>query len=377
MTNASEISQPRPYRVLCIDGGGMRGIYTAALLEKLTRYYATLRNEEALDIGKGFDLIAGTSTGAILGCAAAIGRPMSSVVKLYEDHGSSIFPHRIKDGVLSPLWRALTKGNSIVRAGDAALQSALRKELQNVTMKQVLDRRGIALSVPAVSMERHRSWVFKKTPKSGVRDDNYRLADVCLASSAAPIYRSLAAIRDPDTDSDNFRIFADGGLWANNPVLVAMIDALSCAAPEQPIEIFSFGNISRPAGSQIKPKKVHRSMLSWKLGTEIGPLAIDVQQFAYDHMARFFAEHISRFGRPITHVRIPQQEAAAAILQYLSLDESRRDALKALIAHGHGDADMVKSLCNRRDHPEGKMIHKLLSEIPPMPKAGIPMEVFL
>ncbi|MGO7413915.1 patatin-like phospholipase family protein [Rhizobium ruizarguesonis] len=377
MTNASEISQPRPYRVLCIDGGGMRGIYTAALLEKLTRYYATLRNEEALDIGKGFDLIAGTSTGAILGCAAAIGRPMSSVVKLYEDHGSSIFPHRIKDGVLSPLWRALTKGNSIVRAGDAALQSALRKELQNVTMKQVLDRRGIALSVPAVSMERHRSWVFKKTPKSGVRDDNYRLADVCLASSAAPIYRSLAAIRDPDTDSDNFRIFADGGLWANNPVLVAMIDALSCAAPEQPIEIFSFGNISRPAGSQIKPKKVHRSMLSWKLGAEIGPLAIDVQQFAYDHMARFFAEHISRFGRPITHVRIPQQEAAAAILQYLSLDESRRDALKALIAHGHGDADMVKSLCNRRDHPEGKMIHKLLSEIPPMPKAGIPMEVFL
>ncbi|MBY5698961.1 patatin-like phospholipase family protein [Rhizobium leguminosarum] len=377
MTNASEISQPRPYRVLCIDGGGMRGIYTAALLEKLTRYYATLRNEEALDIGKGFDLIAGTSTGAILGCAAAIGRPMSSVVKLYEDHGSSIFPHRIKDGVLSPLWRALTKGNSIVRAGDAALQSALRKELQNVTMKQVLDRRGIALSVPAVSMEKHRSWVFKKTPKSGVRDDNYRLADVCLASSAAPIYRSLAAIRDPDTDFDNFRIFADGGLWANNPVLVAMIDALSCAAPEQPIEIFSFGNISRPAGSQIKPKKVHRSMLSWKLGAEIGPLAIDVQQFAYDHMARFFAEHISRFGRPITHVRIPQQEAAAAILQYLSLDESRRDALKALIAHGHGDADMVKSLCDRRDHPEGKMIHKLLSEIPPMPKAGIPMEVFL
>lgn len=297
MTNASDNSQPKPYRVLCIDGGGMRGIYTAALLDKLTRYYATLRSEEALDIGKGFDLIAGTSTGAILGCAAAIGRPMSSVVELYEDHGASIFPHRIKEGIISPLWRALTMGDSVVRRGDAALQAALKKELRDVTMKQVLERRGIALSVPAVSMEKHRSWVFKKTPKSGVRDDNYRLADVCLASSAAPIYRSLAAIRDPDTNSDNFRIFADGGLWANNPVLVAMIDALSCAAPDQPIEIFSFGNVSRPAGSQITPKKVHRSMLSWKLGAEIGPLAIDVQQFAYDHMARFFAEHISKFGR--------------------------------------------------------------------------------
>ncbi|MBO9654575.1 MAG: hypothetical protein J7562_09635 [Agrobacterium tumefaciens] len=39
----------RPYRVLCIDGGGMRGIYTAALLDKLSSYYAKLRDAEALD----------------------------------------------------------------------------------------------------------------------------------------------------------------------------------------------------------------------------------------------------------------------------------------------------------------------------------------
>jgi patatin-like phospholipase/acyl hydrolase len=205
MTDTMPASAMRPYRVLCIDGGGMRGIYTAALLDKLTNYYARLREVEALDIGKGFDLISGTSTGAILGCAAAIGRPMSSVVALYKEHGAAIFPHRIKDGVLSPLLRAVLRGGRIVRAGDAALQAALRHELKDITMKQVLDRRGISLSIPAVSMEKHRSWVFKKTPKSGVRDDNYQLADVCLASSAAPIYRSLAAVRDPDNGSELVR----------------------------------------------------------------------------------------------------------------------------------------------------------------------------
>jgi hypothetical protein len=52
MIAESEIPTKRPYRVLCIDGGGMRGIYTAALLDKVTSYYARLRNEEALDIGK-------------------------------------------------------------------------------------------------------------------------------------------------------------------------------------------------------------------------------------------------------------------------------------------------------------------------------------
>lgn len=376
MADGTAGTTKRPYRALCIDGGGMRGIYTAALLDKLTSYYARQRDVEALDIGKAFDLITGTSTGAILGCAAAVGRPMSAVVALYEKHGAAIFPHRIKDGIMSPLLRAIFRGGCIVRAGDTALRAALRDEFGEITMAQVLERRGISLSIPAVSMEKHRSWVFKKTPMSGVRDDNYKLADVCLASSAAPIYRSLAAIRDPDTNSDNYRVFADGGLWANNPVLVALIDALHCADPDQPIEIYSIGNVSRPAGSQIQPKDVHRSMFSWKLGAEIGPLSIDVQEFAYDHMARFLANHISKLGRSVSHVRLPQQEAASTMQRYLSLDESRPKALKALIAHGYDDADMVKSLCDRHDSPEGRLIHNLLNEVPQMPKAGIPMEMF-
>ena len=89
-------SSNRPFRALCIDGGGMRGIYTAAFLDRLLHQYAVIRGVEALDLGKGFDLISGTSTGAILGCAAAIGRPMSEIVRLYEENGRDIFPHRIK-----------------------------------------------------------------------------------------------------------------------------------------------------------------------------------------------------------------------------------------------------------------------------------------
>ena len=60
-----------PYRVLSLDGGGMRGIYTAAFLARLTDQFARIRNEAALDLGRGFDLITGTSTGAIVGCALA------------------------------------------------------------------------------------------------------------------------------------------------------------------------------------------------------------------------------------------------------------------------------------------------------------------
>ena len=187
----------------------MRGIYTAAFLGRLTDQFARIRGKSALDLGRGFDLITGTSTGAIVGCALAVGRPLLEIVELYRLHGSKIFPHRIK-GKASAIFRA-ARGSTYVRQGDQALRQALAAVLGDTTMLDVYASRGISLSVPAVLMSTHRAWVFKKTPRSGVRDDGYPLVDVCMATSAAPIYRSLAAIDDPNTQGGPKQVFADGG----------------------------------------------------------------------------------------------------------------------------------------------------------------------
>ena len=56
-----------PFNILALDGGGMRGLYTATVLRKLSERFAEPKMRDALDIGKGFDLVVGTSTGAILG----------------------------------------------------------------------------------------------------------------------------------------------------------------------------------------------------------------------------------------------------------------------------------------------------------------------
>ena len=191
-----DLGAERPYRVLSLDGGGMRGIYTAAFLARLTDQFARIRGESALDLGRGFDLITGTSTGAIVGCALAVGRPMAEVLALYREHGPKIFPHRIS-GKRSAIYRA-SQGSRFVREGDKALREALGGVLHDITMIDVFEGRGISLAIPTVLMSEHRAWVFKKTPKSGVRDDHYPLVDVCMATSAAPIYRSLAAIDDPN-----------------------------------------------------------------------------------------------------------------------------------------------------------------------------------
>ena len=359
----------RPYRVLSLDGGGMRGIYTAAFLARLTDQFARIRGKPALDLGRGFDLITGTSTGAIVGCALAIGQPMSEIVGLYRKHGPKIFPHRVA-GKGSAIYRA-TQGSRYVRAGDKALRHALEAMLGDTTMLDVFCRRGISLSIPAVLMSEHRAWVFKKTPCSGVRDDNYPLIDVCMASSAAPIYRSLAAINDPNTPDGPQQVFADGGLWANNPVMVGLVDALTISSPNRPIEIFSLGTCPRPEGDHLDSESAHRSMLDWSLGADVAPLSISAQEFAFDHMARLLVNAISDCGRPIRRVRFPNKPVPASMMPYLAIDDTRQEAMDRLMAQAHTDADLTKSFCDDPNNEDGKMIRRLMNELPAMPDSGV------
>lgn len=358
----------KSYRVLSLDGGGMRGIYTGAFLARLTDQFARIRGESALDLGRGFDLITGTSTGAIVGCALAVGRPMAEVVGLYREHGPKIFPHRIA-GKRSAIYRA-TQGSRFVREGDKALRDALEAVLSDVTMLDVFEKRGISLSVPAVLMSEHRAWVFKKTPKSGVRDDHYPLVDVCLASSAAPIYRSLAAIDDLNTIGGPKQVFADGGLWANNPIMVGLVDALTIAAPDRPIEIFSLGTCPRPEGDHLDAESAHRSMLDWSLGADVAPLSISAQEFAFDHMARLLANAISNCGRSIRRVRFPNKPVPASMMPYLALDDTRPEAMDRLVGQANTDADLTKSACDDLNSEDGRMIRRLMQDLPAMPATG-------
>lgn len=341
----------------------MRGTYTATYLARVAQDFANKRGVDRLDIGRAFDLIVGTSTGGLIGVSLAYGIDLERVVDLYRKHGPDIFERTLPTGLNPGLVVDLVSRSDALRRGEEAFRSALDDLFGETTLGQLYSDRGIALSIPTVELSQHRSWVFKtphlKATTNG-RDNKYRLTDICLATSAAPIYRSLAAISHPDGGT-GFNVFADGGLWANNPVLVGLIDALEMAEPDQPIEIFCLGTCPRPAGEQVARDDVHRGLKGWRFGGDAASLSIDAQEFAFDNMARMLCKHMKR---PCTIIRFPSEKTPAALMPHLALDDTSEASIAALINQARTDADMTNSRCGRADDREGQLICSLFGSAP-------------
>ena len=339
----------------------MRGLYSAAYLSSLARYYAKTRSVKDLDIGKGFDLITGTSTGAIIACALAADVSLDRVMELYRNSGPSIFPRKLPKGLGLNLVRQMWNRSQYLRAGAISLEKALVAEFEDTTLGEIWENRKIALAIPAVEISHHRALVFK-TPhlaNTRYRDHRYKLVDVCLATTAAPIYRSMARIKNPDTTGH--RVFVDGGLWANNPVLVGLIDALEMTEKGDRIEIFCLGTCPRPGGEFIGCDGLDRGLAGWQFGGGVVSLSLDAQEFAFNQMARLLSRHVER---ECQIVRFPHGTVPADFMNYLGLDETDSVAMEALVARAQADVDETLSHCGDASNSEGQLLHTLLNELP-------------
>lgn len=190
-----------PFCILSVDGGGLRGIFPAHLLKRM-------EEEWLIDWPNVFGLMAGTSTGAILAAGLACGKPAARLTEFYASHGKTVFRPRAM-AHFDPL-RLLSS-----RYKSATLRGLLEREFGNIRLGEV----PVPLIIPAVDIVNGCVHVFKSKYHDGfVRDPNMLLSDAILASCSAPTYF------DPPVVAGKYHL-TDGGLWANNPALVAAIDA--------------------------------------------------------------------------------------------------------------------------------------------------------
>jgi hypothetical protein len=207
-------------------------------------------------------------------------------------------------------------------------------------MGQLYEERKIGLCIPAVHLATQGGWIFK-TPHNPAkqRDNNFTIVDVCLATSAAPMILPEAAIRDPDDQFSSYT-FVDGGLWANNPVLIGLLEAVSSTSLGRKIEIISVGSCPPPAGHQVSSSKGRRGIVYWRAGIKALATALDAQAAAYTDMSQLLAGHLDR---PCSIVRLPQSSLSAEQARHVALDRPTPEALEILSSLGKHDGNMVHS----------------------------------
>jgi len=155
--------ETKPFRILSLDGGGIRGAFTASFL-------ATL--EETLDhsLTKHFDLIAGTSTGGIIAVALAFGEPCHRIRDFYSEYGPHIFARRQELSIPWHLrWLARSANKFLAPFGldvDAMRQSKydgkkLKQALEEVLGSRTLNDAKTRLLIPSVDLTSGKTVVFK------------------------------------------------------------------------------------------------------------------------------------------------------------------------------------------------------------------------
>lgn len=205
---AERYRTPRPRKMLALDGGGIRGVLTLAILKEIER-----------QVGKPlcdyFDYIAGTSTGAIIATGLAKGMTVDELLTFYRGAGPEMFQRT----------RFLARLNSLYK--DGALQQQLKQVFGEHTDLKPGNLKTLLLVVTR-NVTTDSPWPISNNPEAIYNDMARSDCNLCIplwklvrASTAAPIFFPPEVIRiDPNDESKAF-VFVDGGVTPyNNPAFL-------------------------------------------------------------------------------------------------------------------------------------------------------------
>lgn len=218
------------FKILSIDGGGIRGIIPSVLLQHL---------EDSL--GKSivdlFDLIVGTSTGGILAAGLTVPRAggtqkfsAKDMLELYTERGREIFDRSF--------WRGITSlgGATDEQYDHKPLEKILKQYLGEATLTDCL----VPIVVTSYDIERREPYFFKTSRAKEKKDRNHYLRDAARATSAAPTYFEPAVVKSL-AEKPTRRALVDGGVFVNNPSMCAYAEAVASGADPKNVVVVSLG----------------------------------------------------------------------------------------------------------------------------------------
>lgn len=265
-------------RILTIDGGGIKGVFPASFL-------ATIEDTIGDKVANYFDLIVGTSTGGIIALGLGLGFSAKEILEFYENSGPQIFKGNRLLRFLRQIW--------ISKYSQEPLKKALESIFGNKKLGESIKR----LVIPSLDLETGKVHVYKTSHNLRLEQDyKLRVVDVALATAAAPTYF-------PTHRSAAGTPLVDGGLWANNPVGMAVVEAITLLDwPRNSLRVLSIGCISEPLKVRWGRK--------WAFGRgywgfKIADVFMAAQSSASEGTAKLLAGHenVIRINPPVEAAR--------------------------------------------------------------------------
>jgi hypothetical protein len=298
------------FKILSIDGGGIKGLYSSTVLEYLEEKYNC-------SISDHFDMLCGTSTGGLIALALSLKIPAKEISKLYSEEGLKIFPKMGK-------WKGYIK-QALVKGKFSP--KPLKNSLQNLFQDKKIKESKNLLCIPSFCLTNGQPRVFKKNHSNLDTDDEALYVDVALATSAAPTYFPVHEI-----DYFSRKQFVDGGVWANNPTMVGLLEAITYFVGDgknyDSIEILSISSLSKSNGLPIGSRK-EKSFLHWK--DDLFETFMCGQGF----FTHFFMEKMAiHMPVPIKYIRIPSATISSKNEHLVQMDLATKDSIDLMKSMG-------------------------------------------
>lgn len=238
------------FKILSIDGGGIKGVFPAMFLMLLEEELKN-RTDGKTKIYQHFDLITGTSTGGIIAIALALGIPAKDIYELYLENAEKIFGKK----------KCFFFGQIINSAHERdVLEQLVKKKFEeaNGGIEPRLNDCKTDVCIPIYDLIQGNPSVLKtKYHPAFERDYHIPAYQAAMATSAAPTYFDpySATYKDLNGVTQKIANKVDGGMMANNPTLVAFLEAIKAFKKEiSQLEILSLGTGYKKF-TDAKPRK--------------------------------------------------------------------------------------------------------------------------
>lgn len=344
-------AQERSCRILCLNGGGVRGLFTISLLAEIERILEKNSDRENVKIGDYFDLISGTSIGGLLALGLAAGKSARDLESAFERNAPLIFKKNIwnlpylKD--VKSLFMPLYNSDPL----KVTVEEILGKDL---TFDD-LERRVL---IPAVNVTSGMPQFFK-TPHNPkfTRDGEVKIIDAAMATSAAPTY-----FRPHYCESLKAH-FVDGGLVANNPSFISMLEVFKdmksdfLGIKHKDIKILNIGTLGEQFS--LSPKKLNSKFRIgyaglWGMGRGLVFTTMTSNQYLHKYMIEREFSANDATANYIYLDGVVANEAA----QEITLDNASEASLRHLSMRGKNMANtemikhpLLKSLFDQKAKP--------------------------